>query len=309
VTENTQECPETRWVPEFLRHLEGERRLSSHTVRNYRTALGKFFSYLRESAGRKGSFSEIRERDFSSFLIESERSGVSRRTLHLEISALRTFFRFLKRRGVVTANPVASLAVPQFKKSLPLFFTEKQIEIFLEGPVEKVRQGEIAAEEGLRDQLIFELLYGSGLRISELTELRWRQVSLPDSTLEIKGKGGKTRLCPMSLPATTLLREWKSLQSAAPLDDIVLKHPGGKKVTDYWIQKRMKSYLAMAGLPQDLTPHKIRHSFATHLIDAGADLRLVQELLGHASLSTTQVYTHVGLKRLKDAHRQAHPRA
>jgi integrase/recombinase XerC len=192
---------------------------------------------------------------------------------------------------------------------LPKFLTEKQVTRFLEGPSRRLEAGENTPFEASRDQLIFELLYGAGLRISELVGLRYEHVDLSTGVLRIKGKGGKERLAPMGEMATRALRLHREefIENPEPTDPVVAVN-GKKPLSAGWVQRRMKVYLALADLPLDLTPHKLRHSFATHLLNAGADLRVVQELLGHGQLSTTQVYTHVGLDRLKDAHRAAHPR-
>jgi integrase/recombinase XerC len=238
-----------------------------------------------------------------------QRAGLSRRTLHLRVSAGRAFFRYLLERREISVNPFAGLAAPPFRRSLPRFLTEKQTERFLEGPRRRLEAGRVTPMEACRDQLVFELLYGAGLRVSELVALTYRQVDLRNGTARILGKGQKERLTPIGRVALELLKQFRAeFAPEADGDTSVLGSVCGRPVSASWVQRRMKGYLADADLPLDLTPHKLRHSFATHLVNAGADLRVVQELLGHASLSTTQVYTHVSLQRLKDAHRKAHPR-
>lgn len=302
--------PEDAAVRAFLAFLEGEKRYSDHTVRNYRQALSALFHYLRESGKWRGDLGEVPAVLLRSWLIESQRAGLSRRSVHLRVSAGRSFFRELRRRGQVERNPFQGLVVPPFRKPLPKFLTERQAETFLEGPRRLLERGELTPFEACRDQLIFELLYGAGLRISELVNLRRKAVDDRAGVMRIMGKGRKERVAPMGEAARLVLREFTSrfVEGSGPEDWVV---PGerGRPLSAAWVQRRMKRYLEQAGLPSDLTPHKLRHSFATHLLNAGADLRVVQELLGHASLSTTQIYTHVGLQRLKDAHRQAHPRA
>jgi len=294
----------------FLRFLASEKRYSPYTVRNYRQALEGFFTALRESGRWRGDFEAVPPLLVRSYLIDAQRAGLSRRTVHLHMSAVRSFFRDLRRRGEVTINPLQGLSLPAFRKPLPKFFTEAQAERFLEGPRQLLASGELTPTEACRDQLIFELLYGAGLRISELVGLRFRMVDETSGLLRVRGKGNKERLAPIGAVALATLREYRErFRGEAGHEDPVLVMSGQRPLTAGWVQRRMKRYLLHAGLPSDLTPHKLRHSFATHLLNRGADLRLVQELLGHSTLSTTQVYTHVGLQRLKDAHRQAHPRA
>lgn len=293
----------------FLGYLELERGYSRYTIRNYGHAIIDFANYLqRLSVGSK--LSEIDSRTVRSYVIESQRQGLSRRTLHLRISALRSFFRWLIREEVLERNPFSGVKLPTLRKPLPKFFTEPQMRRFLAAPEEQLREGKLDEFTFMRDSLIFELFYGAGLRISEVVGMQWSNYDESSRSLRIKGKGGKVRICPVGRQAAQLLSDFKQRHAiVTDLDSPVLHHISGQRLTPFWVQKRMKIYLRHAGLPEDLTPHKIRHSFATHLLNAGADMRVVQELLGHASLSTTQIYTHVGLKRLKDAHQSAHPRA
>lgn len=299
-------------VPEvsaFLDYLARERRYSANTVRNYRQALDAWVSTLRRgAAGAAVDFAGADDRAVRSHLIELQRAGRGKRTLHLHASALRRFYRFLLQRGLAAGNPFTGVALPRLSRPLPVFLTEAQARRFLDGPLRRFKSGEIDRPEALRDQLAFELLYGGGLRVSELVGLTWGRVDIRSAVARVLGKGGKERLVPLGRTAQALLHECVRGQPPVP-DKQVLPGVNGRPVTAGWVQRRMKRYLALAGLPANLTPHKLRHSFATHLLNAGADLRAVQELLGHASLSTTQVYTHVGVRRLKEAHQKAHPRA
>lgn len=302
--------PEEGALADFLSFLEAEKRYSPNTLRNYRHAILDLFTELRASGRWEGDLNAVPQVLLRSYLVEAQRRGLSRRTLHLRVSAARSFFRDLRRRGLVDHNPLQGLSLPAFRKPLPQFLTQKQVADFLEGPRRLLEAGEITAEEAARDRLIFELLYGAGLRISELTGLSFSQVDWQRGLLRVLGKGRKERLAPMGALATALMQEYRDrVRGDALPGEAIIQQAPGRPLTAGWVQRRMKRYLALAGLPADLTPHKLRHSFATHLLDNGADLRVVQELLGHASLSTTQVYTHVGLQRLKDAHRLAHPRA
>lgn len=305
----------------FLDHLGSVRRYSANTVRNYRAALEALQRFMRSQAGAAktpadssaapaAGLAGLNQLTLRSFFIESQRSNLSKRTLHLRASALRAFFRYLREQKIISANPMAGIAVPKFRKPLPLFLTEKDMARFLDLPMEQFRLDKLDAFAAHRDALIFELLYATGLRISELVGATLQQFDAAQQLLRVRGKGNKERICPVGRRATRLLAEFHRDYAPArlPLSPLI-QQADGRPLTAAWVQRRMKFYLALAGLPLDLTPHKIRHSFATHLLNAGADLRSVQELLGHARLATTQIYTHVGLKRLKDAHRAAHPRA
>lgn len=294
----------------FLRHLELERRYSPHTVRNYRLALRELAAFTRNGGRHGGTGLEtLGQRDLRSYVVEAQRGGLSRRTLHLRLSAIRGYYRWLQQRGVIEASPAQGLVIPPYRKPLPQFFTETQMAAFLEVPARMEREGRLDAFTAARDRLIFELFYGAGLRISELVAARWEDLDDGWQCLRVRGKGRKERLCPVGEMARERLQAFRQVARRSGREDPILQNTAGDALRPLSIQRWMKSYLREAGLPQDLTPHKIRHSFATHLLNAGADLRSVQSLLGHASISTTQIYTHVGLERLKAAHRQAHPRA
>ncbi|MCC5833333.1 MAG: tyrosine recombinase XerC [Opitutales bacterium] len=296
------------WIQAFCRWMEAERRLSPRTVRNYRQALVALLTYVRHDGRYSGPLEAIPERSLRSYLIDAQRSGVARRTLHLHLSAARSFFRYLIQQGWVSSNPMLGIKAPRFAKPLPKFLTEQEMERFLEGPMKLLGEDQITPRQALLDQMIFEALYAGGLRISELVDWRYAQVDMRSRIIRVKGKGGRVRLVPYGPTLEQLLQAWTRYhREAYQPEDVVLCFLGGKPLTAAWVQKRMKLYLELAELPGDLTPHKIRHSYATHMLNAGADLRLVQELLGHQSLSTTQVYTHLDMRRLKDAHRKAHP--
>lgn len=298
-------------IERFLLHLESEKRYSAYTIRNYRQALEGLLEYLCVSGVvAKDIFQLVGPMSLRSYVIEAQRAGASRRTLHLRMSAFRSFYRYLRKHGIVDHNPVAGISVPKYRRPLPKFLTEKEMARFLDGPSELLEREEIDAFTARRDELLFELFYGAGLRISEAVQANWGDYDESAKCLKVLGKGRKERICPIGAQAARLWMVFKKDHAVVKgRGDPVLHDLTGARLTPFWIQKRMKVYLRHAGLPEDLTPHKIRHSFATHLLNAGADMRVVQELLGHASLSTTQIYTHVGLKRLKEAHQMAHPRA
>jgi len=298
------------WVEPFRRHLSGERRLSPYTTRNYTTALERFFAFLERPENRwDGSLRSIELRQGRDFAIELQRS-VARSTLRNYISGLQTFFKFWIRQGELDKNPLLGLALPKLPKRLPVYLTQKQMASLLDGPMRLLQNGSVEPFVAWRDQLVLELLYGAGLRVSELVGLTYGMVSFDEGAARVRGKGGKERLCPLGEVALSALGRWRAefAPATGPDDPVVVGHRG-QRWSPRQIQLLLKRYLSLAGLPMDLTPHKIRHSYATHLLDNGADLRLVQELLGHSQLSTTQIYTHVTIGRLKAAYEQAHPRA
>jgi len=297
------------WLHPFLEYLEKERRYSRYTVRNYRQAFEDFYRWLLTEQRNENDFDRLSIRELRDFVIEGQ-NRFDRRTLHNHVSGLRSFYKYWIRHGRFRRNPWVGLPLPRLEKRLPKFLTEDQMKQLLTGPQRLTENGTIDDFTAARDRLVLELLYGAGLRVSELVALNYENIDLTEGVARVFGKGRKERLCPLGPVATaavkTFVRDFAlhSLGNAA-----VLTTPGGKRISVREVQRMMKRYLALADLPMDLSPHKIRHSYATHLLNAGADLRLVQELLGHASLNTTQVYTHVSVARLKEIYNKAHPRA
>ncbi|MGB0743707.1 MAG: tyrosine recombinase XerC [Opitutales bacterium] len=301
----------------YIVHLRLERRVSDYTVRNYTAAVKNFVSWL-EASGGQGSgsddkchvdFAAVRPVMVRSFLVEQGRR-IGRRTLHNHVSGLRAFYRYLRVQGAVDSNPFTGVTLPKLDKPLPKFLTEAQVTQLLNAPVTLWKEGKIGEFEAFRDSLILELLYGGGLRVSELCQLRHGNIDAAQGVARVLGKGRKERLCPLGPVATQCLRMFvRRFDLCAELEDFVVCQINGKPMQPREIQKLLKTHLHAAELPLDMTPHKLRHSFATHMLNHGADLRAVQELLGHANLSTTQLYTHVSVARLKEAHKQAHPRA
>lgn len=296
----------TSAVDAFEQNLARERVLSPKTVRNYVHAVTSLLEFLVVEFRWTGLYQSIESRMLRSRVVEMQRT-VGRRTVHLHASAWRSFFRFLQRRGEVNADPTVLLVLPKTGRALPRFLTERQMESLLRAPATLLRQELSKPAEAVRDQAMLELLYGAGLRVSELTNLTWGQVDRKERIARVLGKGSKTRVCPFSEACGRCLESLAERQPAREVDP-VLRSRHGLPVSDRWVQRRLKTLLLAAGLPSDLTPHKLRHSFATHLTSHGADLRLVQELLGHAKLTSTEVYTHTGLAGLRKTHRQAHPR-
>ncbi len=295
------------WLP-FADYLAHERRYSAYTLRNYFQALEDFHAWLTGAGLAAAGFDALGTREVRDFVIEAQRR-FGRRTLHNHVSGLRAFYKFWLRQGQVRRNPFVGVPLPKLERRLPKFLTEEQMVLLLNGPQRLLAAGELDAFTACRDRLVMELLYGGGLRVSELVGLTYGAIDLDTGVARVLGKGRKERLCPLGRVATALLGKFRTefaRSSLPPAPVIVDRHQ--RRLPVRQVQLLLKRYLAHAELPLDLTPHKLRHSYATHLLNAGADLRLVQELLGHAQLATTQVYTHVSVARLKDIHARAHPR-
>jgi integrase/recombinase XerC len=299
-------CPE---CTRFIRHLTLERRLSDHTSRNYRHAIESFFKWVMVDQGQVLKPSEITREHCRSYIIEAQ-AKYSRRTLRNHISGIRTFYKYCQARNWVSSNPFHNVTLPKPDKVLPKILTEKQVFKLLDQPLLNSQSEEKPNFNATRDLLILELLYAAGLRVSELVGINYADINFSNASIKVLGKGEKHRYCPIGDKAIQTLIRFRNLfaknsSSNSPL----ITSKNGKRLSVRSVQILLKKYLNSAELPFDLTPHKIRHSFATHLLNNGADLRAVQELLGHSSLSTTQVYTHVSATRLKEVHGLSHPRA
>ncbi len=297
------------WLHPFLEYMEKERRYSPRTLRNYRQAFEDFWRWLEGAGLAARGLDALAPRDLRDFVIEAQRR-FDRRTLHNHASGLRAFYKYWLRHGKVTRNPFVGVPLPRLEKRLPKFLTEEQMRLLLDGP-ERLLENEAADPfTACRDRLVMELLYGAGLRVSELTALNHGDIDAASGVARVLGKGRKERLCPLGKVALAVLKQFKAAHArdTSPSAPVVVTARHGRMPVRQ-VQLLLKRYLALAGLPPDISPHKLRHSYATHLLNAGADLRLVQELLGHASLNTTQVYTHVSVARLKEIYRKAHPRA
>jgi integrase/recombinase XerC len=306
------------WLEEFEAHLATDRAASPYTQRNYRHALGEFARWHREERQSPPNWAQLERDDFRQYLRFLGRHELGRAAIQLRFSALRTFYRFLVRRGRLAASPIRNLALPKLQRRLPKFLTVQQMVELLNAPLRALartrqeHQDQVDELPYRRDLAILETIYSCGLRIGELCALKAEDIHWREQVVRIRGKGRKERLVPIGQPALQAIETyWSGLPGLpGPGDPVFQADRGmGKNLYARMIQARLKQYLALAGLDPQLTPHKLRHSYATHLLDAGADLRSVQELLGHAHLVTTQVYTHVSTERLKQAYNLAHPRA
>lgn len=297
------------WWSPFEAYLSGERRYSRYTIRNYKQAFEDFCRWL-EAAGALGlGFDGLDRRTIRDYVIEAQRR-YDRPTLHNHASGLRAFYKYWMRQARLKRNPWVGVPLPKLERRLPKFLTEEQMKRLLEAPRRLMERGELDERTAWRDRLAMELLYGGGLRVSEVASLKIGDVDADSGVARVLGKGRKERLCPLGQVANSVLRRWLDhYRKSDDLAALILADEAGRGMGVREIQRLLKRHLSEAGLPLDLTPHKLRHSYATHLLNAGADLRLVQELLGHASLNTTQVYTHVSIARLREVYDRAHPRA
>jgi len=309
--------PKDKRVEEFFQHLTVDRGASAYTQRNYRQALVEFQRWHIGERERAPIWKELLRDDFRGYLRFLGRHNLGRAAIQLRFCALRTFYKFLIRRGVLAASPIKNLSLPKLGRRLPKFLTARQMTDLLEAPLKlpiASKGPKRSAGEALcrRDVAILETIYSCGLRISELCGLQAQDIDFASKSVRARGKGKKERVIPIGDPALEAIRAYWQLLPQRPSGDspaFLARATSLRTVSPRGLQLRLKKYLAIAGLDPQLSPHKLRHSYATHLLDAGADLRSVQELLGHAHLVTTQVYTHVSTDRLKKAYDQAHPRA
>jgi integrase/recombinase XerD len=286
----------------FLDFLSVEKGLSLNTVLSYSRDLKKLFLFFRKE---KTAWLKAEEEDFIKFIHHQSRAGLSARSLARLISSLKSFYKFLVQDGVMRNNPAVNLSSPKAWFSLPKFLTVEEVELLLSLPEEKDIRG-------LRDKAMLELLYATGLRVSELVSLKPEDLNLEDGFLLCVGKGGKQRIVPIGGSASKAVRKY--LDEARPK---LLKQPNeflflscrGRAFTRQGFWKLLKNYAKKAGLELKISPHTLRHSFATHLLERGADLRSVQLMLGHSQITTTQIYTHVSRQRLRRVYDKFHPRA
>ncbi len=319
-----------RWIEDFLVYLEGERNLSRHTLRAYRNDLGQFAKAVDLSDLAAVGFKDMRE-----YLHLLQKENYSRTTLARKMAAIRSFFRYLYRERVVQNNPAQGLSTPKLEKRLPKFLDWAQLEKLLLAPGS-------ATAQGLRDRAILEVLYSTGVRVSELVSLNLNHLHPEENEITVFGKGAKERIVllgeharqaldlylqksrPLLMTSAefeirnekskvnipdSALRPSTLLRTGTPHSEALFINRDGTRLTERSIHRLIQRHARKAGINRKVSPHTLRHSFATHMLEGGADLRVVQELLGHTSLSTTQIYTHVSQDRLKSIHQKAHPRS
>ena len=329
-----------RLIHRYLEHLEADRNLSPHTVRAYEGDLLRFLDFL------AGDFlacpaGEVRPAAVDglavrSFLAALHSQGLGRRSQARALAAVRGLLGFACREGTLAANPAQGVPTPKLPRTLPRHLLPGEVEALIEAPAaaaaadaspgsEPAPGGALAAALARRDHAVLELLYAAGLRVGELVGLDWGSIDLPARVVRVLGKGGKERMVPFGRPAAAALRrwleDWESVRAALPAsaagaagpagvrdEPVFLNHRGGR-LSDRSVRRIIDRWIEQTALARGVHPHTLRHTFATHLLEGGADLRSIQELLGHSSISTTQKYTHVDVERLLTVYRGAHPRA
>jgi len=293
-------------IKEFERYLKLEKNGSVHTIRNYISDIRRFYAFLQGSSegNKKRDILHIDHLVVRRYLAHLHKE-ISKNSIGRKLASLKSFYRFLLREGIVCSNPLEGVATPKAEKQLPRFFSVDDIFRLMEAP-----KGERSAIA--RDRAIMELLYSSGLRVSELAGLNMEDINTRQEMIKVLGKGRKERLIPVGGKAIDAICKYLDVRSefGKERDDrAVFLNLRGGRLTARSVARILEKYLRRGGIPGKGSPHTLRHSFATHLLDAGADLRGIQELLGHASLSTTQKYTHISTDRLMEVYDKAHPRA
>jgi tyrosine recombinase XerC len=288
-----------RYVHKFINYLQVEKNASGHTVTNYKIDLREFSESIKDKP-----IEQITHLDVRLFLARMKEKNFARRSIARKMACLRSFFKFLYREGHIKSNPSVSLSTPKIEKKLPLFLNVDDAAKLLESP-------DLSDDTGLRDRAILETLYSTGIRVAELVGLDKEDIDFISGVLKVCGKGRKERLVPIGDKA---LRAIKSYFEKIGVSDINERKPvfinkSKRRVSDRAVRRIVHKYIHKTSLNENISPHSLRHSFATHMLDRGADLRSVQELLGHANLSTTQIYTHVTTERLKSIYDKVHPRA
>ncbi len=288
----------------YINYLQAELNASPYTVRNYTTDLLGFFQFLRTK--EISSLEEIDKHAVRDYLSHLMAQGFAKASIARKLSAIRSFYRYLLREKIMSTSPLATTSSPKLDKRLPSFLTQEEVKQLLETP-------DLSTPQGQRDRALMELLYASGLRVSELVNINLEQVNLDSQEIRVWGKGAKERVVLMGRPAAQALRTYLSqgrpkLMGKKQTSALFLNRYG-ERVTKRRVQRILEKYTNLAGIDKRVHPHMLRHTFATHLLDGGADLRVVQELLGHANLSSTQIYTHVTQSHAKKVYLSAHPMA
>jgi len=282
-----------RYVDKFLSYLEIEKNYSAHTIINYKVDLVEFFAFIGDTPIKQISYLHLRK-----FLAQLRTKN--HRTVARKLSSIRSIFKFLFREGLIKDNPAGLLVTPRLDKILPKFLSEKEITQLVEAPKPDKLSGK-------RDRAILEALYSTGIRVSELVSLNIDSIDTISNIVKVLGKGKKERIVPIGDKAIIAIRNY--LDSRKSNNKALFLNKNGTRLTDRSVRNILDKYIRQTSILMHVSPHVMRHSFATHLLNRGADLRAVQELLGHANLSTTQIYTHVTTERLKTIYDRAHPRA
>lgn len=287
-----------KYIEKFMRYLEIEKNYSAHTILNYRLDLEDFKKFIAGTDLEKVDYLALRK-----YLAALKEKNLGSRSVNRRLSALRSFFRFLVRDGYLKTNPILILSSPKLEKHLPSFMTEEEVAKLIESAFARDEKD----EQGLRDRAILETFYSTGLRISELVGINLQDIDFISGIIKVMGKGRKERIVPVGEAAISTIRKY--LDKRKKQEDALFLNKNGKRIGARGVRDIVEKYILRAGIKGRVSAHTFRHSFATHLLNRGADLRTVQELLGHANLSTTQIYTHLTTEKLKSVYDKAHPHA
>lgn len=290
-----------QWSTRFLDHLQHVRRLSPHTVKNYARDLEQIGSWCQQSG--LTNWTQLSPHQVRTYVAQRHRGGLSGKSLQRELSTLRSLFRYLQLEGLAENNPAQGIKAPKVKRRLPATLDTDQLSSLMDVAD--------ATPLSLRDLAMLELFYSSGLRLAELVSIDLHDPDLTDATLKVTGKGGKTRQVPIGRKAIEALQKWMEVRNelAAPDEAAMFVSSRGVRIHPRTVQQRLKQWALQHGASRNIHPHLLRHSFASHLLESSGDLRAVQELLGHADISTTQIYTHLDFQHLANVYDKAHPRA
>lgn len=288
-----------RYIEKFVNYLKVEKNSAAHTITNYSKDLKVFEEFL---SGK--DLKAIDHLVLRKYLAEMRAKNYSKRTIARKLASLRTFFKFLYRENLIKTNPIAAVMTPKLDKKLPVVLDVEKVGRLISSP-------DVDSVSGSRDKAIFETLYSTGIRVSELVGLDLDDIDFISGVIKVMGKGSKERIVPIGEAALGAIRAYIKKKAVLPKDNdrAVFLNKYGSRLTDRGVRRIVDKYIRSCSIDQKISPHSLRHSFATHLLDRGADLRSVQELLGHMNLSTTQIYTHVTTERLKSVYDKTHPRA
>jgi len=292
-------------IETFLSYLQHEKRYSLHTIESYKVDLTQFNAYLLETFEME--MLEVQPMQVRNYIVHLMEQGISANSVGRKMSALRSFYKYYQRRGEISSNPVTHVKAPKVAKHLPVFIDDQKLDNLLDS-------GEFfdGSFSSVRDKMIIEVLFGTGMRLAELLNLKDQDIDFYGETVKVLGKGGKQRIIPMARPLVRQLKDYISLKSLQNFDNkntsLFVTNKGASAHRNF-IYKTVKSYLTFISTQDKKSPHVLRHSYATSLLNRGADLNAIKELLGHASLAATQVYTHNSIERLKTIYKQAHPKA
>ncbi len=307
-------------VSDFLKYIHYEKRYSKHTLVSYQTDLTQFSAFLEQEFQldnpEEASYSIIR-----SWIVQLAENNISPKSINRKIASLRSYFKFLLRNGKISKDPTTKIKAPKIKKSLPVFVEEDKLVALLDSVLESTNEGDAMSIdqngfsqnfEGNRNRLILELFYGTGIRLSELIETKTTDINFYEGTIKVLGKGNKERIIPMNHTLLERIKEYNHLKKkelSGNSSDYLIVTNEGSKTYPMFIYRAVRKYLDMTTTVEKRSPHVLRHSFATHLLNKGADLNAIKDLLGHSSLAATQVYTHNSLEKLKEIFKQAHPKS